>query len=177
MAAVVCVGVYPLPEAPPSALAKPKVAGANREPIVAPRASHLACRRGGARTPHALGSRCLPDRGFVLLLHGAPHCSRHRPRTAAPTQALVSDSFSLQYCSVSLCRTKRKFFSVTRARVTSGKNPESNHQASVLGSTADASLNPAAAAFADGDIRPRRATKPVPRNFADAWLTQWTRCG
>ena len=56
MAAVVCVGVYLLPEEPPSALAKNKVAGANREPIVARRASPAVAAAPGLRMRSALAA-------------------------------------------------------------------------------------------------------------------------
>jgi dimethylaniline monooxygenase (N-oxide forming) len=56
MAAVVCVGVYLLPEQPPSALAKPKAAGANAEPLVARRASPAIAAPPGLRMRSALAA-------------------------------------------------------------------------------------------------------------------------
>ena len=64
MAAVVCVGVYLLPEQPPSALAKPinTAGGADREPRVARHASPNVA-APGLHMRSGLGSRCSPDRG------------------------------------------------------------------------------------------------------------------
>ena len=63
MAAVVCVGIYLLPEQPPSALAKPKTAGAdtrngtNGEPLVTRRASPaVAAAAPGLRMRSALAA-------------------------------------------------------------------------------------------------------------------------
>ena len=57
MAAVVCVGVYLLPEQPPRALAKPRAAaGKNGEPLVTRRASPAVAAAPGLRMRSALAA-------------------------------------------------------------------------------------------------------------------------